>query len=100
MDTVVQVTCPKCGVVLIVDRVTGEVLETREPLVAESSGDRFQDAMQKVKQDRAEAEARFKQAQSEEKTKSQALDQLFKKSLEQAKKDDPAKPPSKDIDWE
>jgi hypothetical protein len=69
-------------------------------LVAESSGDRFQDALKKVRLDRDQAEAKFRQAQSEEKTKAQALDQLFQKSLEQAKKDDPAKPPTKDIDWE
>lgn len=100
MDTVLQIACPKCQAVLIVDRVTGKVLEVREPLVAESSGDRFTDAMQKVKHDRAEAEAKFRQAQSEQKTKAQALDQLFQKSLEQAKKDDPAQPPTKDIDWE
>lgn len=100
METVLQITCPKCQAVLIVDRVTGAVLEVREPLVAESSGDRFQDALKKVQVDRDQAEAKFRQAQSEEKTKAQALDQLFQKALEQAKKDDPAKPPTKDIDWE
>jgi len=98
MENHFKIECPKCKVVVIVDRITGEVLETREPLVAESTGDRFGDALKKVKIDRQEAEEKFRQAREAEKNRKQDLDQLFRKSMEQAKKEGPPEKPIRNID--
>jgi hypothetical protein len=98
MDHTLTIRCPGCQSVLIVDRITGEVLETRKPLVEDSTGDRFQDAVKKIKQDSQQAEAKFRQAKEAEKNKHADLDALFKKSMEQVKKEGPAAPDLRDID--
>lgn len=98
MDNHLKVICPKCKTVLIVDRITGEIIDVREELVADSTGDRFQDALKKIKHDRAEAEELFAKSQEAEKNKSKTLDDLFKKSLDQVKKEGPIEKPLKKID--
>jgi hypothetical protein len=100
MDNYFKVPCPKCGVELIVDRITGELIETREPIIEHSTGDRFADALQKVKSSPKEAEEKFEKSKAAEKNKHKDLDDLFKKSLEQAKKEGPAKKQLRDIDFE
>ncbi len=100
MDNTLTVKCPKCKDLLIVDRITGEILEVRTPLVEESSGDRFADALKKVKLSAQEAEDKFQKSKEAEKNKKRDLDALFEKSLEQAKKEDPSIKPIRGIDLE
>ena len=100
MENHFEIKCPKCKVTLIVDRITGKLLETREPLVAESTGDRFQDALKKVKVSPFDAEKIFEKSKEAEKHKQKDLDDLFKKSLDQAKKEGPAGKQLRDIDLE
>lgn len=52
----IQVTCPCCKTILVVNQETGEIVEERKPLVEKSSGDRLADAL------RAHAEHRKKVA--------------------------------------
>ncbi|MBN1594889.1 hypothetical protein JW933_03080 [candidate division FCPU426 bacterium] len=100
MENAFIIKCPKCGIEVLVDRITGEVIETREPLVSESTGDRFSDALKKVKSSPREAEEKFEKSKAAEKNKSKELDALFKKSLEQAKKEGPIGKQMRDIDFE
>lgn len=100
MDNTLTVKCPTCHDILIIDRITGEILEVRKPLVAESSGDRFADALKKVKNSSQEAEDQFQKSREAEKNKKKNLDALFEKSLEQAKKEDPKSKPLRGIDLE
>ncbi|MCD4813622.1 hypothetical protein K8S19_08020 [bacterium] len=100
MENYFKIPCPKCNVVLIVDRITGELIESREPLIEESTGDRFQDSLKKVKTSPKLAEALFEKSKQAEKTKHQDLDNLFNKSLDQAKKEGPVKKQMRDIDFE
>jgi predicted nucleotide-binding protein (sugar kinase/HSP70/actin superfamily) len=100
MDNTLTIKCPKCHDVLIVDRITGEILEVRSPLVENSSGDRFADAFKKVKSSAQEAEDKFQRSKEAEKNKKRDLDALFEKSLEQAKKEDPGAKPLRGIDLE
>lgn len=100
MDNTLTIQCPTCHVVLLVDRITGEVLEVRKPLVAESSGDRFADALKKIKNSAQETEDKFQKSREAEKNKHKDLDALFEKSLEQAKKEDPSAKPLRGIDLE
>ncbi len=98
MDNTLSIKCPKCKDILIVNRITGELIEVRSPLLEESTGDRFEDALKKIKMNAREAEEKFQKAKEAEKNKKQDLDALFEKSLEQAKKDDPASKPIREID--
>jgi len=41
-----KITCPCCDTILVINKVTGEILEHRKPLVENPSGDRFADALQ------------------------------------------------------
>jgi hypothetical protein len=100
MDNTLTVKCPTCADILIIDRITGEVVEVRKPLLAESSGDRFADALKKVKSSAQETEEKFQKSREAEKNKHQELDALFEKSLERAKKEDPKSKPLRGIDLE
>jgi uncharacterized Zn finger protein (UPF0148 family) len=100
MDNTLTVKCPTCHDLLIIDRLTGEILEVRKPLVAESSGDRFADALKKIKSSAQETEDKFQKSREAEKNKKKDLDALFEKSLEQAKKEDPTAKPLRGIDLE
>lgn len=78
MSDPLEVKCSCCNTVLIVDRKTGKVLETREPLVEDSSGDRFEDARRLVRETQKRAEEKFKAAKEAQKDKLSKLDALFK----------------------
>lgn len=96
-----NVTCPGCKAVLIVDRKSGEVLETRKPLVeeAESTGDRFEDARKRVLTAKERAEKAFESAKEKEKTKLERLDALFKEKKEELK-DEPIERPERPFDYD
>lgn len=100
MEKHLEIKCPQCNITLIVDRITGQVLETREPLVTETTGDRFQDALKKVKSSPGEVEEKFEKSKKAERNKQKDLDDLFNKSMDQAKKEGPVGKQIKDIDLE
>lgn len=97
-DDFLQVTCPDCKTILIVNRRDGKVVEVRKPLLADSTGDRFEDAFLKVKRSKSELEKKVESAKERERTKMERLDQLFKEGLEQAKKEGPIQKPRSDMD--
>lgn len=93
MDKELKVTCPDCGVVLVVDRITGKVMETRKPIIEQSTGDRFADAILKVKKDREKiASTKFDDLKKEQEKKKRLAEEIFKASMEDAKKDKDVKP--------
>ena len=85
MIETIKVTCPDCRCILIVDKKTGEVIEKREPILEESTGDRFEDAFLKVKSAKDRAEEKFRAAQEREKDKKKKLDELFSQKLREVK---------------
>ncbi len=96
METL-EVTCPDCKNVLIVNKKTGKVVEVRRPLAEESSGDRFEDARQRVLEQSERAEQKFEQAKKKEKEKFAKLDALFKEKKEEYK-DKPIERPESPFD--
>jgi hypothetical protein len=98
METL-QVKCPDCANILIVDRKTGEVLEVRRPILAESTGDRFEDARKKVLDSKSRAEQLFQDAKRKESEKMARLDALFKDKAAELK-DKPIERPDRPIDQE
>ncbi|MEQ8819846.1 MAG: hypothetical protein RLY93_06345 [Sumerlaeia bacterium] len=80
METL-EVICPDCGTVLIVNRLTGGVLETRKPDKEEEKQvkeNRFDEARRRAKESEERAAKKFKAAQEAEKDKFAKLDALFK----------------------
>lgn len=77
----INITCPECNTVLIIDKKTGKIIEKRKPILEESTGDRFQDAFKKVKESADRAEAKFKAAEEKRKDRLKNLDQIFKDSM-------------------
>jgi len=97
-ETTFEVKCPGCNLILIIDRVTGKVLEQRKPLVeaGESTGDRFEDAFLRVKKSGERVETKVAQAKEREKSKMDRLNKLFdeslKKKIEEGDTGKPASP--------
>lgn len=81
MDDFLQITCPECKTILIVERRTGKIVEVRRPILDQSTGDRFEDAVKKVRERTSVAEEKFRKALENEKTKKSKLDQLFQEKL-------------------
>lgn len=78
-----QVTCPCCDTILIVDRVSGKILEERKPILEKSTGDRYEDALQKVRQRPGQAEEKFSRFKDEQDAKKARLNALFDDKLKE-----------------
>lgn len=88
MEKEFKVICPDCGVILLVDRLTGEVMETRKPIIEQSTGDRFADAIIKVKKDREKlASTKFDDLKKMEEKKKKLAEDIFRTSMERTKND-------------
>ncbi len=94
MEKEIRIDCPCCESLLIIDRVTGKVLECRKPLVEESSGDRLSDALQKEQQDKEQRAGFFDNIKEQQEKKKQLAEDLFDASLKDAKEQHDVKPDS------
>lgn len=83
MTDTIQVKCPCCDTILIVEKKTGAVLEERKPLVEDSTGDRYEDALKKMKQRTAGAHEKFDKFKDEQSAKKARLDALFNDRLKE-----------------
>lgn len=81
MDDTYQIQCPCCNTILIVDRRSGKLLEERRPILEQSTGDRYQDALKKVRERGSVAEEKFRKFQQERDTKMDRLNSLFKDTV-------------------
>lgn len=97
MNDTLLVTCPGCSVVLVVDKQTGKVLETRKPIIPETTGDRFEDARLKVLSSKERAEQKFEEARQREHDKKAKMEQFFKEKQEELK-DQPITRPDRPFD--
>lgn len=91
METL-EVKCPDCNQVLIVDKRNGKVLEVRRPIAEKSSGDRFEDARAKVLNTKDRADQKFAEARDKQKGRMAELDKLFD-SRKKELKDQPIEKP-------
>jgi predicted nucleic acid-binding Zn-ribbon protein len=85
MEKELSIACPDCGTILIVDRVSGKILETRRPLVEKPSGDRLTDAFGKMKADKEKRDRLFAEMNEAEERKKRLAEELFNASLKEAK---------------
>ena len=92
MDRELRITCPGCETILIVDRITGEIIETRKPILEKSTGDRFKDAFLKADEDKKKLVSKFDDMKAQLDKKKKFAEDLFNESLKQAKEDKDMKP--------
>jgi predicted nucleotide-binding protein (sugar kinase/HSP70/actin superfamily) len=99
MIETINVCCPECKCIIVVNKKTGEVVEMRKPILEDSTGDRFKDAFEKVKKSPEIVEEKFRAAQEKEKNKFQKLDELFKEKMKEVKeKGEDGLPPERPYD--
>jgi hypothetical protein len=92
MQETFKVTCPCCNSILVIGRRDGAIIEVREPIVKESSGDRFQDAVKRVKGRVEEVDAKLQEAKRLEEERKKGADDFFKEALKRAKESGDTKP--------
>ena len=91
METI-NVICPNCQWVLVIDRRDGKIIEKRKPIIEETTGDRFKDAYIKTQKRGEVADQKVEDAKAREKGKMERLDKYFKDSLKKSEKKPPEKP--------
>ena len=94
----INVTCPGCKTILVVNRDTGAILETRKPLVENPSGDRFADALRAHKEHEKKLGSLFTESVAGLSKKEQERQRLFEESLKQAREKGDTEPEVRDID--
>jgi hypothetical protein len=92
----VEVVCPCCGARLTIDPALGKVIAHGPPPKHAKAPDLGQ-ATKLLREEAARREALFQQSAEEEKIKSQLLERKFEESMKKSK-DEPVKPPLRDID--
>ena len=98
MYETIKVTCPCCKTILIVDRKEGKILEERRPILEESSGDRFQDAMKKVRGQKEFIESKVRDTKKRMQDRKAKLDKIFEEELKKAKEEGLPEKPLRPID--
>ena len=85
-----EILCPACGAVMVVDTNLGRVVSHREP----ERGDKpeLSDAQRILAAEAARREALFEQSVQSEKTRGDALARRFEEALKQANEEPVAKP--------
>lgn len=96
----IKIICPDCKTILLIDRVTEKIVEMRKPILEQSTGDRFKDAFIKSKQDKLNAERKFKESTKAYEKRSESLQDIFNKSLKRVKENDDKSKPETPFDFE
>ena len=81
-----EITCPCCETLIIVDRISGEVLlhKPKEKANKES----FDAMVSKLEAQKSEAAKRFEKQLESQKDRARILDEKFKEAMQRAEKDD------------
>ena len=96
-QTSTEVTCPCCHARLTIDLSLGVVLHHEAPPKPSSVTD-LKEAVEALKTETAQRDARFKERMQAEKDKGKVLDRKFQELLKKAKDAPSTPPPPRDID--
>ena len=91
----VEVTCPCCQAMLVIDTNLGRVIAHKEP--ERGNKPELSDAARILAEEAARREAVFQQSVDSEKTRGDALSKRFEEALRQAR-DEPVTRPARDFD--
>ena len=91
----IEVTCPCCNAVLVIDKNLGRIISHKEP----ERGDKpeLSEAARILAEEAARREAIFEQSFQAERTRGDALAKRFEEALKQAKQE-PVTKPTRDFD--
>ncbi|HJP17998.1 MAG TPA: hypothetical protein QF468_05025 [Nitrospinota bacterium] len=95
-----EIQCPCCNTILVIDRKDGKVVEERRPILEQSTGDRFKDALIKSKQQKVTIEKKFKNSENDHKKRSESLQNIFDESLKKIKESDDKSKPLTPFDYD
>ena len=95
-----EIQCPCCNTILVIDRKDGKVVEERRPILEQSTGDRFKDALIKSKQQKVTIEKKFKISKNAHKKRSESLQNIFDESLKKVKESDDKSKPLTPFDYD
>jgi len=95
-----EIKCPCCNTILVIDRIDGKVIEERRPILEQSSGDRFKDALIKSKQQKVTIEKKFKESEKAHKKRSESLQNIFNDSLKKVNESDDKSKPLTPFDYD
>ena len=95
-----EIKCPCCNTILVIDRKNGKVVEERRPILEESTGDRFKDALIKSKQQKVTIEKKFKLSKNAHKKRSESLQNIFNDSLKKVNESDDKSKPLTPFDYD
>ena len=95
-----EIKCPCCNTILVIDRIDGKVIEERRPILEQSSGDRFKDALIKSKQQKVTIEKKFKESEKAHKKRSESLQNIFNDSLKKVNESDDKLKPLTPFDYD
>jgi len=90
-----EITCPCCGAVLVIDKNLNRIVSHREP-PREDRPD-LDRAAQLVDAEKARREAAFQQSVESQRTRGDALSKRFEEALRQAR-EEPVTKPTRDFD--
>ena len=90
-----EVTCPCCQTILVIDTNLGRVVSHKEP--DRGNKPELSDAQKILAAEAARREAIFQQSVDSEKTRGDALSKRFEEALRQAK-EEPVSKPMRDFD--
>jgi len=96
-ESTTEITCPCCRAQLTIDVSLGVVLH-HEPPPKPSSVTDLKEAVEALKTETAQRDARFKERMQAEKDKGKVLDRKFQELLKKAKDAPSTQPPPRDID--
>jgi hypothetical protein len=91
LDASLVVSCPCCGTVLHLDRVTGAILFEERPRKGPVKS--FEEAARESVARQEQARAQLARAMEEEKNRGDIMDKKFKEALKKAEDDDLPPPP-------
>lgn len=94
-----KIECPCCHELLEVDSLSGKILSRKKPS-QKAPGDRFKEALEKLKTEKEKREKYFsgaKQGMEEQKKKAK---EWFEKEKERIEKEGDDTPPPRPFDWD
>jgi hypothetical protein len=92
----IEITCPCCDTLIVIDRATGEILLHKEKV--KSAKGTFEDMVAQLERQKSDAAKKFEKNIESQKDRSRILDEKFKEAMARADKSDTPMPNPLDLD--
>ena len=96
-DNSLEILCPECKSVILIDLATGGILEHKAPPKPKTFGS-FDDALSALKSADASRDERFRASVDAEKRRAETLSKQFEHLIKKAEEEDDGTPPPNPLD--